>query len=64
MNKMWTIRQQSDRYYPMPEGDKHGFPLEIAAYGTQAQAEALAETLSNYYAGCDFYYYIEGGETG
>lgn len=57
--RVFTIRKNSDRY----PGIDRLMPESFQVIGmTQEQAEELADRLSNWNPGCDFAYYVEGGE--
>ena len=58
--RQWTIIKNTDRY---PNIDQR-MPLMLTAIGTFAQAEEAAVRLSNWNAGCDYSYYVEGDNEG
>ena len=49
------IRRNDERY---GDGGNKG-PKELCIEGTVEQAKWIAERLSAYYPGCDFFYYAE-----
>ena len=49
------VKKNSERY-----GDDIRYPSLILVMGTQEQAEWAAKQLSNYHAGCEYYYYYDG----
>lgn len=51
---------KSDRYPGL--GEK--FPPRITCEGTLEQAKALAEYMSNWYPGCEYIFYVDGGLEG
>ncbi len=62
MNDIWVIAKNTERY----GSDDHPFaadwPDRIVCFGTKEQAEKVARYLTNYQAGCDYAFYVVGGE--
>lgn len=52
----WTILRDDKRY----PGMDTRFPIKIVVYGTAQEAVNLASYLSNFYAGCDLLFFVEG----
>lgn len=55
---MFRILKDKQRY----EDTGNELPDEILCNGTLEQAREVAFRLSNWYAGCDFLFYVEGDE--
>jgi len=61
--KPWIIRRNTERYHDYEwdtQAVKDRRPDYIVVFGTQAQAEHVAEYLSFGEAGCQYYFYVEG----
>jgi hypothetical protein len=55
----WRVLKRNDeRYTPKPGR----WPDEILVHGTVNQARFVAESLSNFEAGCDYFWYVEGSD--
>ena len=58
-NNSYKIIRNNERYYQTEAQLKRNPPV-IIVKGTLYQAQRIAEILSSYEAGCDYYYTIEG----
>lgn len=50
----WFILRNDERYGDMAKD----LPRRIIAFGTLKQAQEMADRLSNWYAGCDYMFYV------
>jgi hypothetical protein len=61
----WKILRNDERYGPIVReriSDEawKAYPLQLTVFGTLDQAKWVADQISNWHAGCDYFYYVEG----
>ena len=59
-NQAWIIKRNTERYPDSPHSVGRNWPDLIIVQGTLEQVRTVAECLSNFEAGCDYYFYIVG----
>jgi hypothetical protein len=58
-SQAWLIRRNVERYPDSPHV-ACVWPDQIIVVGTPEQAQIIAERLSNWEAGCTYYFYVAG----
>jgi hypothetical protein len=55
---IWFVMRNDERYGDMAKD----LPRQMIVFGTLKEAREMAERLSNWYAGCDYMFYVCGDD--